>query len=160
MLNEALGLIDIGNKTLQSRKKTLNTAIKVIKRVRKELQDMHSMHSMHSEDYISNVMSKAGIKSRPVRETHQPSSISDFVVDTPIPSIPSNSAVELRRLLVEFLDRLNSEFERRFDETDVNIWTAMDALNTSAYCFLDPETLRPLFVYKSLLCRRVLIVRH
>ena len=104
------------------------------------------MHSMHSEDYISNVMSKAGIKSRPVRETHQPS-ISDFVADTPIPSIPSNSAVELRRLLVEFLGRLSSEFERRFDETDVNIWTAMDALNTSAYCFLDPERLRPLFEY-------------
>ena len=90
------------------------------------------MRSIHSEDYISTVMSQAGKKCRPVRETHQPSAIASFVVDTPIPSISSSSTVELRRLLVEFLDRLNSELERRFDVKDMTIWTAMDALNTSA----------------------------
>ena len=144
MLNEALGLIDIGNKTLQSRKKTLNTAIKVIKRVRNELENMRNIHS---EDYIYTVMSQAGKKCRPARETHQPSAIANFVVDTPILSISSSSTVELQRLLVESLDRLNSELERRFDVKDMTIWAAMDALNTSADGFLNPETVCPIFEY-------------
>ena len=121
------------------------------------------MRSIHREDYITTVMSPAGMKCRPVRETHQPLVIANFVVDTPIPSISSNSTVELRSLPVEFLDRLNSELERRFAVKDYDhlgsLWMLLIHLQiASSTPKYHVQSLS--IVWKFLLHRRVLVDNH
>ena len=81
---------------------------------------------------------------RPKRDTHEPCNIY-FITDAHLPSAQPNSILELRSLLVEFLDVLDQEFQKHFDDKDVPVWKSMDALGVSAVCFLDSETLHPLF---------------
>ena len=54
MLAEALSLIDIVDKTLQSRNKTLLFAMNAINRVRNELEVMRSTHDVKYIDTVTS----------------------------------------------------------------------------------------------------------
>ena len=85
------------------------------------------MCTIHTEKYMSHLISGFGNGkglARYIQE--QPSTMMDFVITASLPSVQLKSAADLRRLVVEFLDILDREFEKRFDEKDISIWTSMD----------------------------------
>ena len=118
MLAEALSLIDIVDKTLQSRNKTL-LAMNAINRVRNELEVMRSTHDV---EYVDTMTSGVVNKTRSSRDqSRPPSSLEDFIVEAPLSATPAAPTQELRRLLIKFLHRLKSEFAKRFDEQDIAV---------------------------------------
>ena len=126
MLDEAQSLNDIGNKTPQSRNTTLLLAMNAINRMRNELKVMRSTHDV---EIIDTVTSGVVNSTRPSRnQSRHPSSLHDFIVEAPLSATPAAPTQKLRKLLIEFLDRLESEFAKRFDEKDIAVWSSMDAV--------------------------------
>ena len=144
-------IVDIGNKTLQSRgKQNLASAVAVIKSVKSNVKALKTDYPDESSviDAVNKSMD-VKLQSERVGEkrlSSVPSKlIEDFDVTERLPSASSNKRRprEFKPLLVEMVDLLWSELNERFDDKNTSLWESMASSKT----FLNPVSLEKLFEY-------------
>ena len=89
---------------------------------------------------------------RPGRDRNIPSVLQECIVDTHLPSDESgndslhDASSRLRQVVVELKDMLLAEFNTRFTDNNVELWTSMEALNPKSKTFLEPFILKPFYM--------------
>ena len=130
--------LDIANKILQSSHESINSALDSTQSVYINVYD-----DIKIEQVIVNSKKSCQDDLRPRRAIETSVRLNEYVITERIPS----RDLDLHRIVVECVDKIESEFVTRFADKYTEIWSAMEALLPSSANFLDLQYLLPLFKY-------------
>ena len=124
-LNTILKRLDIANKILQSSHGSLTSALESIKSVREDIQVLRT-DDVKIEQVIAEAK-KVTIDedARRKRATETSYRLKDFVITD---RLPNRDDANLRQIVVQSIDMIEGEFETRFADSYIEIWSAMEAL--------------------------------
>ena len=136
--------LDIANIILQSSHGSLTSALESIKSVREDIQVLRT-DDVKIEQVIAEAK-KVTIDedARRKRATETSYRLKDFVITD---RLPNRDDANLRQIVVQSIDMIEGEFETRFADSYIEIWSAMEALLPFSPNFRDIKHLLPLYKY-------------
>ena len=130
-LNTILKRLDIANKILQSSHESLTSALESIKSVREDIQVLRTDYDDVKIEQVIAEAKKVTIDedARRKRATETSYQLKDFVITD---RLPNRDDVDLRQIVIQSIDMIEGEFETRFPDSYIEIWSAMEALLPSS----------------------------
>ena len=152
ILKGILEILNITSLTFQSKGSNITANMEIVNECQREIDNISSVYNTDKICQDLQFLSIYYINhaKRPGRDRNIPSVLQKCIVDTHLPSDVSgndslhDASSRLRQVVVELKDRLLAEFNTRFTDNNVELWTSMEASNPKSKTYIEPFILKSL----------------